>query len=96
MKIRYSPRAVTDLESIRQFLVERSPRGAANVLASIFVAIEFVRRNPEASQATRIPNIRAMVVRRYRFRIFYRLIEGADVIEIIHVRHTSRRSWPNT
>jgi toxin ParE1/3/4 len=93
MKVRYSPRACRDLEATHEFLSSRSPKGAANVLAAIYAAIEFVRRNPESTQTTRIPNVRAMVVRRYRFKIFYRVIEADKAIEIVHVRHTSRRSW---
>jgi plasmid stabilization system protein ParE len=34
-----------------------------------------------------------MVVRPYRFKIFYRVVEADNAIEIVHVRHTSRRAW---
>ena len=64
-----------------------------NVLTAIYAAVQFIRRHPEATQATRIAGVRAMVVRRYRFKIFYRVIEADNAIEIVHVRHTSRRSW---
>ena len=95
MNVRYSPRATSDLQSIFEYLTERSPLGAVNVLTAIYAAIEFIRRYPDAAQATRIEGVRAKVIQRYRFKIFYRLVPGDDAIEIVHVRHTSRRSWPD-
>jgi plasmid stabilization system protein ParE len=32
-----------------------------------------------------------MIVRRYRYKIFYAV--AGDTVEIIHVRHASRRPW---
>lgn len=93
MKVRYSPRAVADLASIFNFLNDRSPSGAANVMTAIYAAIEFIKRNPLASEATTFANVRSKVVSRYRFKVFYRLFEDEGLIEIIHVRHTSRRPW---
>jgi toxin ParE1/3/4 len=93
MKVRYSRRAANDLESIREYLSEQSVRGAANVLAAVYLAIEFIRRNPEAAEQTAIGDVRAKTVRKYRFKIFYRVLADDDTIEIVHVRHTSRRPW---
>jgi toxin ParE1/3/4 len=95
MIVRYSPRATKDLESIHEYLTKRTPKAALNVLTAIYAAIEFVRRHPDAAEATRLRGVRAKVVRRYRFKIFYRVLETDNTIEIIHVRHTSRRPWPN-
>jgi toxin ParE1/3/4 len=95
VKIRYSPSATKDLEEIHGYLVRHSPRGAINVLTAIYAAIEFIRRHSAAAQATTIPGVRAMVVQRYRFKIFYRVFEAEGLVEIVHVRHTSRRSWPD-
>lgn len=94
MNIRYSPRAARDIEAIYNYLVEKSPKGAVNVLTAIYAAVEFIQRHPEATKSTSIPGIHAMIVRRYRFKIFYRVVASEGVIEIVHVRHTSRRSWP--
>jgi addiction module RelE/StbE family toxin len=91
--IRYSPRAARDLEAIYSYLVEKSPKGAVNVLTAIYAAVEFIQRHQDATKSTSIPGIRAMIVRRYRFKIFYRAVASEGVIEIVHVGHTSRRSW---
>ena len=93
MRIRYSPRATKDLASIHQYLTEHSPTGAINVMAAILAAIEFVRRNPLAAEVTTIRGVRGKVVRRHRFKVFYRVLAEGDVIEVVHVRHTSRKPW---
>jgi toxin ParE1/3/4 len=93
MRVRYSRRATQDLAAIHDYLIRRSPRGAINVLTSIYASVEFIRRHAEAAQTTNISGIRAMVVRRYRFKIFYRVVKADNAIEIVHVRHTSRRAW---
>jgi plasmid stabilization system protein ParE len=94
MIIRYSSRATRDLDSIYKYLADRSPRGTVNVMAAIYAAIEFIRRNPEATPAmAHIPGTRAIVVHRYQFKIFYRALSRDGVVEIVHVRHTARRPW---
>ena len=91
MKVRYSARAAADLATIHQYLSERSPTGAAKVMAAILAAVEFVRRHPHGVEKTNIPGVHGKVVKKYRFKVFYRV--GDDLIEIVHVRHTSRRAW---
>ena len=91
MRLRYSRRATNDLASIHEYLSARSPRAALGMLTSIYAAIEFIRHHPEASELTSIPGIRGKIVRKHRFKIFYRVMTEDDAIEIVHVRHTSRR-----
>lgn len=93
MKVCYSRRAARDLDSIHSYLSKYSLTGAKNVLVAIYVAIEFIRRNPGAAEQTTIGDVKVKSVRKYRFRIFYRVHEQDEAIEIVHVRHTSRRQW---
>ena len=94
MKIRYSRRATRDLDSIHEYLATRSSRGAVNVMTAIFASVEFIRRHPEAAPAVNhIEGVRGVVVHRYRFKVFYRILAPEEIIEIVHVRHTSPRPW---
>jgi addiction module RelE/StbE family toxin len=94
MRIRYSPRATSDLEAIHEYLSKRSPRGAVNVMRAIFASVEFIRRHPEAAPAvSNIAGVRGVIVNRFRFKVFYRVLSSEDLVEIVHVRHTSRRPW---
>jgi toxin ParE1/3/4 len=92
MRVRYTPRARGDIEQIYRFLEERSPAGARNVLRAIYAGVQFISEYPHASERTDDPQVRVRVVRRYRYRVFYRMVDGGTV-EILHVRHTSRRPW---
>jgi toxin ParE1/3/4 len=91
MKVRYSARASRNIETIYGYLKERSPGGATNVIAAIRASAEFIGEQPLGSEATDHPDIRMKVVSNYPFKIFYRIRE--DSVEIIHIRHTSRRPW---
>jgi toxin ParE1/3/4 len=91
MKIRYSPQARDDLHDIFHYLNERSPSGAENVMRAIYASIAFLAENPLASQETGVAEIRVRIVRRYNFKIFYKL--DRDTIDLIHIRHAARRPF---
>jgi len=61
------------------------------VLRSIETAIRFVADQPYGAERTNDPHVRVKLVLRYRYRIFYRIREGA--VEIVHIWHTARRAW---
>jgi toxin ParE1/3/4 len=90
MKVRYTPRAFSDREQILEYLHERSPAGAKNEAASIRDAVEQLEGHPHSGYRTDDPDVRVIFVTRYPYKIFYRV---RDVVEIVHIRHTSRRSW---
>jgi toxin ParE1/3/4 len=91
MRIRYTPEAFADRERIFEYLSERSPSGARNVLASIRDAVRMLGEHPHSGYKTDDPQVRVKFVVRYPYKIFYRV--GVDVVEIIHIRHTARRPW---
>ena len=92
MRIRYRAQALDDIDRIGRYLEERSPSGALNVLRAIYAGIHLIAEQPFASQQSDDPEIRVKVVQRYRYKIFYSVIDD-ETIEVIHIRHTSRRPW---
>ena len=76
---------------MRSVNTSKSEGGARNVLRVIESTVRFLREHPYASEQTDYPPVRMKVVVRYRYKIFYRIRE--DLIEILHVRHGSRRPW---
>jgi plasmid stabilization system protein ParE len=96
MRIRYRAQALRDIDDIYRYLNERSPRGADNVLRAIYAGIHLIAEQPHASQRTDDPDIRVKSMRRYRYRIFYSIVIDENAVEIIHIRHTSRRPWTPT
>ena len=90
MKVRYTPEAYSDREQIFEYLRVRSVSGARNVLASIGEAVNRLEDHPLSGDTTDNPDVRVIFVVRYPYKIFYRV---RDDVEILHIRHTSRRAW---
>jgi toxin ParE1/3/4 len=91
MRVRYTPEAFADQERIFEYLRERSPNGARNVLASILDATVQLAAQPRSGYRTDDSDVRVLFVGRYPYKIFYRI--RGDVVEIAHIRHASRRPW---
>jgi plasmid stabilization system protein ParE len=89
MKLGYAPRALRDLDGIADFLVQRSPSGAKNVLSAIRASIDALTAFPEMAPALDEAGHRRLPVMRYPYAIFYRI--AGDELLILHIRHTSRR-----
>jgi toxin ParE1/3/4 len=91
MKVRYTPEAFSDRERIFEYLHERSPAGARNVLASVRNAVQLLTEHPYSGYKTDDPDVRVRFIVRYPYKIFYRVRD--DAVEIVHIRHTARRPW---
>jgi plasmid stabilization system protein ParE len=89
MNIVYAPRALRDLEDIADYLVERNPRGAFNVLAAIKSSIDTLNSLPRVGRSVDGAGRRRVPVLRYPYLIYYRI--AGDELLILHIRHTSRR-----
>jgi len=88
-KLRWSPHAVRDLESIRDYIATDSPRYAALVIERIMGAVERLTDFPESGRIVperNDPAIREVIVKPYR--IVYRLRPG--LVEIATVFRASR------
>ena len=93
MRIEYSNRAVADL---RKASADSRRRFGNSVAAALEVRIRdlvaHLAENPEAgSQIPARPGARMAPLVRYPYKIFYRILQ--DRILVLHIRHTSRRSW---
>jgi len=92
MTIRYTKRALADLDRILSYTARHSPQGAANVAAQIEAVIESLAIHPRTGRTTNRPNIRVRVAGEYPYLIFYRLRRDDDV-SIVHIRHAARRPF---
>jgi toxin ParE1/3/4 len=91
MRLVYSRRATADLAEIAAYYSSNaSPKVAQSIERRFKEVIERIRRAPDsAPRVSQRSNVRVASVVRYPFRIFYRVRD--DTIDILHVRHTSRR-----
>ena len=91
MRIRYTTRAFSDRESIFDYLVERSPKGALSVQRAIVGTIRSLAEFPRLGRLTDVADVRELTVPRYPYKVYYR-IDG-DEIWVVHIRDARRRPW---
>lgn len=91
MKVVYSRRALADLIDIANYYAANASPGIAEAVERRFLdVIERIRHAPlSAPRVAQRSQVRTVAIVRYPFRIFYRL--RGDTIDILHIRHTSRR-----
>lgn len=85
----WSPQALRDIESIRAYIAEDSPRVAELVVGRIIKAVERLKAFPESGRMVperNNPEIREVIEAPYR--LVYRVRTGA--VEIITVFRASR------
>jgi toxin ParE1/3/4 len=90
MRVRYTPRAFSDLDDIRNYIHRHNPAAAARVVALIEMIAARLGDFPESGQRSDELDARVVFSPRYPYRIYYRI--AADVVVILHIRHTARRA----
>jgi plasmid stabilization system protein ParE len=90
MKVRYTSQAFAEREQIFEYLKNRSPVGARNVLSEMKSATLQICQHPSSGYATNDDGIRVKILTRYSYKIFYRIT--TDEVEILHIRHSARQS----
>jgi plasmid stabilization system protein ParE len=89
MKVRYSPRATSDLIAIADYLVERNPSAGRAIEAAIRRSVDLLGEFPGSGRAlTQRPGVRVMPLTRYPYLLFC-TVAGAEVI-VLHIRHGAR------
>lgn len=89
--VRFDPRALADLEAIRDYLVARSPSGAERVRSHLMATLDRLADFPLLGCATDEPSVRVLPLTRYPYLVFYAVVNG-DVV-ILHVRHGAREPF---
>ncbi len=94
MRLRYTRRALADLEQLLADIALESPLGAKRVQARLQAIIDLLPTYPSIGQVTSRTGMRRLVASPYPYLVFYRA-DGDEVV--IHaVRHGARdpRSFP--
>ena len=89
MNVRFTPRALAELDAVLDFVAERSPSGARRIQQRIRSLIDLLPNFPNAGQQTSVAQLRRLVVTPFPYAIFYRPAAG-DIV-IVSVRHTARK-----
>ena len=91
MRVRYTPRARSDLAAILTYLDRRSPQGAHNVKRSIRKTIELIGQFPLAGRRTGVQDTRVLPAGQYPYLIYWSVEAGEALL--VHIRHAARRPW---
>ena len=90
LKVRLTAQARADLESIRAYLVPRSPQGAERVRQAIQAAVELLAEFPGMGRPTDITDVRVLSTVRYPYLVYHAV--EADALVAVHIRHSARRA----
>jgi len=88
MRLRYTRTALTDLDSVLDYISLHSPQGAAHVHARIQAIIRLLLSHPRIGAQTDDPTVRRINTSPYPYLIFYEI--AGDEIIIHAVRHGAR------
>jgi addiction module RelE/StbE family toxin len=93
MKLRYTPRARSDLAEIHDYIAQDNPQAARRVIQIIRKAAEALAQNPLVGKAGRVAGTRELTVGRFPFMLAYRV--DAEEVQVLSVIHTARM-WPES
>ena len=92
MRVVFSDRAKLRLRQIQSYIAEDNPGAAERVVIRIRQTVEFLSDFPRIGRIWEDGATRALNVSGLPYRVHYRIDENAEVIQIITIAHTSRKS----
>jgi toxin ParE1/3/4 len=95
MKLRYSRRALAELDGILADLASKNPRAAQIFATRIDRIVQRVSQFPEAfQQVAERPGVRRVPLLRYPYLLLYRVIAGE--VTVLRIVHGARKEpWEN-
>ncbi len=91
MKLRYTPRAQSDLAEIYDYIAQENPAAARRVIYLVRKAAGSLLENPQIGRPGRVKGTRELTIDRFPFMVAY-CVEQMEV-QILAVIHTARL-WP--
>ena len=89
MNVRYTRRALTQIDEALTYVEARSPQGAVHLRDRIVALVTLLQEQPYAGRTTTHPTVRRILVNPYPYLIDYR-VTANDII-IMRFRHAARR-----
>jgi len=90
MIVRYTARALRDLEAISDYLTHRSPQGARNVRSAIQNTIAQLEQFPNLGRAQSINGVYKLVMSQYPYLVYYGLSIETGEVRILTIQHAAR------
>ncbi len=90
MKVRFTDRAVADLENLADYLTEKNPAAARAVKSAIERSLGQLESFPGLGTPQTVAGVRKLVVRRYPYLIYYVVDHAAVEVRILTIQHAAR------
>jgi toxin ParE1/3/4 len=87
MRLRFTRRAVQNLDQISSYLRERSPTGLRSVRDALQKTLDLIAEFPASGRRQEVEGVLKMVTRRYGYVIYYRLDRARAEVQILSVKH---------
>jgi plasmid stabilization system protein ParE len=88
-KVKFTPKAFSDYNDIGMWYEEQSEKVRHNFEQAVKERLKFVAENPEASPIQH-NNIRGVLLKKYKYKIYYRVDNTRQFIVVTAILHTSR------
>lgn len=85
MRLRWTPEAADNLESIYNYLREHHPSFAEPTVRALYEAARSLRAMPERGRLGEISSTREFILPKLPYIIVYRINE--DAVELLHIYH---------
>ncbi|WFU53457.1 type II toxin-antitoxin system RelE/ParE family toxin [Bradyrhizobium pachyrhizi] len=89
MNLRYTRRALVQIDRALAYIEARSPQGAVHVRDRILTLVTLLQEQPRAGRPTSRPGVRRLSATPYPYLIDYR-VTPTEII-IMRFRHAARR-----
>jgi toxin ParE1/3/4 len=89
VKVRYTKTALSEIGEICAYIQRDNPKAATEVALAIERAVAWIARHPQSASVVFENPVRAKLVGRFQYRIFY-VVDEHEII-IRNVRSTRRR-----
>jgi len=89
MKLRFTPTAYADIDSVYDYIAAENPAAAQKTLDKIENMIDHLVDHPQPGKKGRVKDTRELIVPNTSFIIAYEL--NQETIDILAIIHSSRR-----
>ena len=89
VNIRYTRRALTQIDRALAYVEERSPQGAAQIRDRLVAIVALLEEHPYAGRTTSRSSVRRLLAHPYPYLIDYR-VTSTEIV-IMRFRHAARR-----
>lgn len=90
MNIRFSPRALADLEAIHDYIAADNPNAADSVIQRVLQSIAMLESFPLLGRDGRIAETRELLIPTLPYFAVYRIVDETQ-LTVLTVMHTARQ-----